>query len=302
MAEKELQEGTSERGVVQTHNMAECRPLGLQHHGPHPGLSKCGRDLGATGKSKAQRDCSPPGALDSQLLVYGHPDQREEGENTKSAPVPAFPCETCGDQFSAQELLERHRQSSHSQKLKGSYSCRYCPYSSNNKSNVTKHQRTHTGERTFVCKECGKAVARRDHLTSHLLTHSKKRPHECTDCGQRFKRASDMTRHRQMRHSSGGRFASLVCRFCGKRFYNLGLLNQHILTHTGEKPHACSHCGRRFATRSNKTRHERVVHSRQYTLHCTHCGQGFGDVTHLRIHVQRCHSSAEKEEPQYSED
>ncbi|XP_077517655.1 histone-lysine N-methyltransferase PRDM9-like isoform X2 [Amblyomma americanum] len=244
----------------------------------------CARERGLLTKPRASR---PPG---------------DEGENTKSAPVPAFRCETCGDLFSAQALLEKHRQSKHSQKPEGRHCCRYCPYTSDHKGHVTIHQRTHTGERPFVCKECGKAVAERHHLTSHLLTHSKKRPHECTDCGQRFARTFDMARHRKAQHSSGGRLASLVCRFCGKVFSDLGALNRHILKHTGEKPHACSHCGQRFATISSTNRHERVVHSRQYALHCPHCGKGLADMTNLRMHVRRQHSSAEKEEPQYSED
>ncbi|XP_077517663.1 histone-lysine N-methyltransferase PRDM9-like isoform X5 [Amblyomma americanum] len=244
----------------------------------------CARERGLLAKPRASR---PPG---------------DEGQNTKSAIVSTFPCETCGDLFSAQELLEKHRPSDHSQKPEGRYSCRYCPYTSDHKTNVTRHQRNHTGERPFVCKECGKAFVLRQHLTYHLLIHSKKKPHECTDCGQRFRDAFHMARHRKVHHSSGGRLASLVCRFCGNGFFEMCVLKRHILTHTGEKPYACSHCGRRFATRGNTTRHERIVHSRQYALHCPHCGQGLADMTNLRIHVRRRHSSAEKEEPQYSED
>ncbi|KAK8765583.1 hypothetical protein V5799_031808 [Amblyomma americanum] len=95
----------------------------------------CARERGLLTKPRASR---PPG---------------DEGESTKSAPVPAFPCVTCSDLFSAQELLEKHQQKNHSQKPEGRHSCRYCPYTSDYKGNITRHQRKHTGERPFVCKE-----------------------------------------------------------------------------------------------------------------------------------------------------
>ncbi|KAK8758120.1 hypothetical protein V5799_004249 [Amblyomma americanum] len=77
VAEEALQEGTPVRGEVETLSMAERSPLGLQYHGPHASLCKCGRGMGATGKSQTETDCSPLRSLNGQLLLYGHLDQRE---------------------------------------------------------------------------------------------------------------------------------------------------------------------------------------------------------------------------------
>ncbi|KAG9051232.1 hypothetical protein FS837_010519 [Tulasnella sp. UAMH 9824] len=45
------------------------------------------------------------------------------------------------------------------------------------------------------------------------------------------------------------------CPGCDLTFTRLSALKQHMLSHTGEKPHACDHCGRRFSLASNLRRH-----------------------------------------------
>ena len=36
--------------------------------------------------------------------------------------------------------------------------------------------------------------------------------------------------------------AKLACNHCGKTFRQRGVLKFHIMTHTGEKPYACTDC------------------------------------------------------------
>ncbi|XP_077504966.1 uncharacterized protein LOC144114845 [Amblyomma americanum] len=116
-----------------------------------------------------------------------------EGGNSEVRPKCVFSCGACGELFSAQDLLEKHRRRKHPQRPEGRHCCAHCPYSSDRKPNVVRHVRTHTGWRPFLCQVCGKGFARLDHLTGHQLVHSGEGLHECPDCGQRFSQASNQT-------------------------------------------------------------------------------------------------------------
>ena len=45
------------------------------------------------------------------------------------------------------------------------------------------------------------------------------------------------------------------CSLCGKSFSTKGDLAQHKSIHTGEKPYLCHECGLRFSRKDNLTRH-----------------------------------------------
>ena len=67
-------------------------------------------------------------------------------------------------------------------------------------------------------------------------------------------------------------------KFCTKRY-----LTTHQITHTGERPHQCTTCGKGFVQRSDLNRHQRT-HTGERPYQCTTCGKGFTRKFHLITH------------------
>ena len=79
--------------------------------------------------------------------------------------------------------------------------CTICGKGLSRSSNLTRHMRTHSGDRPYACTTCNQAFSESGNLTRHMRTHTGDRPYPCTTCCQAFSDSSNLTRHRKKMHA-----------------------------------------------------------------------------------------------------
>ena len=72
------------------------------------------------------------------------------------------------------------------------------------------------------------------------------------------------------------------CELCQKRFKHI---QQHMGTHSGEKPYNCTECETAFTQQQHLTSHMRT-HTGEKSYSCTECEKTFSQLAHLTKHMR----------------
>ncbi|XP_066538491.1 zinc finger protein 1035 [Hoplias malabaricus] len=192
--------------------------------------------------------------------------------------IKPYSCKKCGNMFSSQKSLSRHvlmvnckrstenilkppqpntsiqpcRETSKIlQRIQGHYSskfkfnCEYCPRRFKTQSQLSLHNRLHTGEKPYGCPRCGECFIRRDYLQRHSIKcRGKGETNDkvvCDRCGGTFTKDALYIHqkyciikkpHDLSQTTSTGRSSVIngfSCFSCGDSFLLFSQLQQHIL-------------------------------------------------------------------------
>ncbi|XP_046408284.1 gastrula zinc finger protein XlCGF57.1-like [Ischnura elegans] len=205
-----------------------------------------------------------------------------------------FSCSVCAKCFTQKSYLTLHSLTHTGNK----------PYSCGSKSftqrgNLDRHMRTEAGEKLYSCNECGRSFSTKGILVTHFRTHAKEKPYPCNGCEKSFSYKSHLVSH--LRKHTGEKPFS--CFECGRSFSTKGILGTHMHTHTGGKRHSCNECEKSFSYKSHLVSHLRK-HTGEKPFSCFECGRSFSTKgilgTHMHTHTGGKHHSCNECEKSFS--
>lgn len=197
--------------------------------------------------------------------------------------------------------------------------CDQCSYTTNQQYLLNLHMYRHTTEKTIKCDECDKMVKNMVHLRAHIRNvHTVKVNVTCTICNRAFRSPYNLTNHMATVHPEtqpDGK--SYECHICHKEFIAVASLKRHVYSHSRAgtflcnlcgaskrsekdlerhmlrvdhnldgkliKPHVCSYCQKRFATKNELIIHT-PVHTGEKNFQCPECGKYFANRNNLFQH------------------
>lgn len=97
-----------------------------------------------------------------------------------------------------------------------------------------------------------------DFYETHINSHKDSKPFKCDKCQKGFLSKAYLQAHLNWHLD---KTKKVTCPICKKTFSQR--LNVHMRSHTGERPHPCPNCPKKFITGSAMRKHLRRVHAQE---------------------------------------
>ncbi|KAK7883353.1 hypothetical protein WMY93_029527 [Mugilogobius chulae] len=168
----------------------------------------------------------------------------------------------------------------------GFHECKECDQVFPDIQSLEAHILSHSEEREYKCDQCPKAFNWKSNLIRHQMSHDSGKHYECENCSKQvFTDPSNLQRHIRSQHVGARAHA---CSECGKTFATSSGLKQHKHIHSSVKPFMCEVCHKSYTQFSNLCRHKRMHADCRTQIKCKDCGQMFSTTSSLNKHRRFC--------------
>lgn len=200
-------------------------------------------------------------------IMTDRPIRSQKKAFPRIRPQPPFFCDLCGQKFLHKSGIQTHLHQN-------------CKYRTGNW--------TELGRRT--CPYCGIDISYR-HYSQHVqLKHLGGGDFMCSVCGKTFARNGLLNRHMTRRHNQDN--TVFKCEQCGKEFSKKEALKSHLkITHSSERPHACTLCSKAFKRAKTLTAHLHA-HNKGKQFKCRYCEKEFFHTASRYSHEKTKHQVA----------
>ncbi|XP_058152260.1 PR domain zinc finger protein 15 isoform X2 [Dasypus novemcinctus] len=234
-----------------------------------------------------------------QHVSYKHSRNEVDGEYRHR-------CGTCEKAFRMESALEFHNCRTDDK----TFQCEMCFRFFSTNSNLSKHKKKH-GDKKFACEVCNKMFYRKDVMLDHQRRHMegvrrvkredleagsenlvryKKEPSGCPVCGKVFSCRSNMNKH-LLTHGD----KKYTCEICGRRFFRVDVLRDHIHVHFKDIALMDDHQREEFigkigiSSEENDDNSDESADSEPHKYSCKRCQLTFGRGKEYLKHILEVH-------------